>query len=447
MSTNKSKKHTDANTQATGYEGTNIPDDLYIPPCTVEDVDRAVFNLFNRELPMSYDQHQEVKKIPVIFATGERFAVLRRKRPLRDKVGALILPLISIQRTGISQEITRGARPGAGQGGPITIRKKISKEDPAYQALANKVRLKNQDDVAHPKNFIDESTKQGVEPGKLATRRNPSPQHSSHRQGKIIDLQDISENVFEVITMPPVKFYEAKYEITFWAQYTQQMNDMVTTVMSSYNSNHKRTFRLETDKGYWFVAYVDSDLNPGNNYDDFTDEERIVRYTFSLSVPAYIIAPENPGSGAPLRKFISAPQVSFEASETTAPIFTPLQSATFSGSPDAYILQDFFTKDSPLPGDAIGSSDIASSLNAAGYPQFGSAVAISDSRAINNNSLDGYSAEPPSTTVGGHTANPQGDIIIKNVKDPFTGKEERRMIRVKSRNQRKGETVLRSLKY
>ena len=447
MSTNKSKKNIDPNSKATGHEGSNIPDDLYLPPCTVEDVDRAVFNLFNSELPMSYNQHQKAKKIPVIFATGERFAVLRRKRPLRDKAGALILPLISIMRTGIAQDSTQGARPGAGQGGPITIRKKLSSDDPSYQSIINKAGLKNQDNVAHKQNFIDPDNKSGVEPGKVATRRNSLLRSQSHRAGKLIDLQDISNNIFEVVTMPPVKFYEATYEITFWAQYTQQMNDMLMGVLSSYVNNHKRTFRLETDKGYWFNAYVGSDLQPGNNYDDFTDDERVVKYSFEMVVPAYVIAPDHLGSSVPLRKFISAPQISFEASSSTETLFSPIKSGAPSGNPDSYILKDFFVEGSPIPGDGIGSSAVASTLNAAGYPQYGASVAISDSRAINNNSPNGYSTESSSTTVGGHTANPAGDIVIKVTKDPFTGKDKKTMVRVKSKNQRKGETVLRSLKY
>ena len=95
MSTRFTKSKTDGVSIPTGYEGNNIPDDLTVPSCTIEDVDRALFNLFNDDLPLIYQQKNETKKIPVIFATGERFAVLRRKRPLRDNQGALILPLIS----------------------------------------------------------------------------------------------------------------------------------------------------------------------------------------------------------------------------------------------------------------------------------------------------------------------------------------------------------------
>ena len=82
----------------------DVAPDFAMPSCTVEDVDRGVFNLFDKELPFYYKRKDAMKKVPVIFATGERFALLARNKPLRDKSDALILPLISVVRTGIDQE-------------------------------------------------------------------------------------------------------------------------------------------------------------------------------------------------------------------------------------------------------------------------------------------------------------------------------------------------------
>ena len=80
-------------------KGSANVDDLVVPSCSIEDVDRALFNLFNVDLDLFYkESNKNSKRIPVIFATGERFAILRRKKPLRDKAGALILPLVSILR-------------------------------------------------------------------------------------------------------------------------------------------------------------------------------------------------------------------------------------------------------------------------------------------------------------------------------------------------------------
>ena len=147
MSTRKDQFNDRPNAQAQGFEGADSPDDFEIPSCTIEDVDRSVFNLFDKQLPLQAKEAGEGnKKIPVIFATGERFAVLRRKEPLRDKAGALILPLISIMRTGMTQAVDHGMGPG--QGSPITITKRISKESQIYNKLVNLQGIRNQDSLA-----------------------------------------------------------------------------------------------------------------------------------------------------------------------------------------------------------------------------------------------------------------------------------------------------------
>ena len=98
-----------------GYSSLDIPDDFSIPSCTIEDVDRALFDLFNEGIPLFYKFKNTLKRVPVIFATGERFALLTRKKPLRDKNNALILPLISVMRSGLDLTNAKGA--GQFQGG------------------------------------------------------------------------------------------------------------------------------------------------------------------------------------------------------------------------------------------------------------------------------------------------------------------------------------------
>jgi len=428
MSTRFSKEHEDGNSVATGYEGYNIPDDMHIPSCTVEDVDRAVFNLFNKDLPLIFEYKNASKRIPVIFATGERFAVLRRKRPLRDKHGALVLPLVSIMRSGIAQDVDKGMGPG--QTAPLTIRKRLSPSDPSYQSWLNKLGLQNQDNLVTAKHIVG-GDGDGAEPGTIATRGGREFRRNS--DGRMLN-PSLGKNVFEIITIPPTKFFNASYEITMWAQYTQQMNDMIMGIMSSYQNNHRRTFKLETDKGYWFVAYIDSEFSPGSNYDDFTDEERIVKYTFTLSVPAYIIASNHPGAMNPLRRFISAPTIQFTGTEIMGDIFTPIKGGPPSGYPNSYILDNLATVDSSSPGDGIGSSSIASAMSAAGYDIPGGSLATPGAGAISN--------IREQTSLGGSST--RSEIkMYKVVKDPFTGQQTRKIVKIKSKDQRSGETVYR----
>ena len=83
-------------------EGTNIPTDFEIPQCGIEDLDRALFNLFDKRLAFSIKVNNIPKKVPVVFSTGERFALTRRAPPVRDKNNALILPIIGIKRNSIN---------------------------------------------------------------------------------------------------------------------------------------------------------------------------------------------------------------------------------------------------------------------------------------------------------------------------------------------------------
>ena len=54
MSTRLDKKDITPNSQALGYEGNDVPEDFVVPSCTLEDTDRAVFNLFNSQIPLEY---------------------------------------------------------------------------------------------------------------------------------------------------------------------------------------------------------------------------------------------------------------------------------------------------------------------------------------------------------------------------------------------------------
>ena len=85
----------------TGYEGSNVPEDFEIPECNIEQIDRAVFNLFDDKLRFEVRNRDRKIRVPVVFASGERFALTRRKNPIRDKENTLILPLISIMRQNI----------------------------------------------------------------------------------------------------------------------------------------------------------------------------------------------------------------------------------------------------------------------------------------------------------------------------------------------------------
>lgn len=424
MSTRYYKNKNDKTSKSAGYEGSNIPEDFNVPSCTIEDVDRALFDLFDKDLPFTYKHKEGTKRAPVIFASGERFAVLRRKEPLRDKSGALVLPLVSIMRTGITQTPTMGA--GTSQSVPFVVKRRLSKEDSEYQRLLNERGFKNSDDLPSKSSFADPENpvKQKASPGRNASRRDIPTRRDTEDIGN-----PLGTNIYEIIELPPPKYFTASYEITLWAQYTLQMNDMITALMTLYQSYSQRTFQLETPKGYWFVGYAGEDLSPGNNFDDFTDSERIVRYTFTMTVPGYLVNPTFPGSQTGIRRYVSAPEISFDAVISSGEFDTNISQGPVSGYPSDHTLEDLRTVDDPIPGSSIGGTNLAAS----------------DSRGIfrkrqGSQITEGEGSE---TSIGGTFTDDNTTRIIEYDRDPFTGKMTKKLLHVKNRTNRKGETVLR----
>ena len=304
----------------TGYEGDGNTDYI-VPSCGVEDLDLAIFNLFDKQIPLYYDLHGEVKKVPVIFATGERFALLRRKQPITDRNGALILPLISITRSSIENVPSKGI--ANNQMFPNIIKKRISEKDLAYRQQKNVENLKN------------------VKGEDL----NLDPDLSLKPR--------LERNIIETIEMPPVKYFGANYEISIWSSYTQQMNKILETIMSAYTLNPGQQFRVESEKGYKFSAFVDGSISQDTNYSDFTDAERYIKYNMNINATGYIIAPNILGGKTALRSFMSAPEISFDVVEEYVDL-EPTEGGIQNSSADAHMFTDLATEETYAPANRIG---------------------------------------------------------------------------------------------
>jgi len=380
----------------TGYEGTNVPEDFSIPSVGIEDIDRAVFDLFNTHLAFETKVNNQTNRVPVIFASGERFALTRRDNPLRDKNNVLILPLISIKRGAIghkTQADVFGTAISIRKTGDYYIKKRLDKSDRDYQKVVNNLRLKNQKDVATRSHIAVTSTSPGTEAvvGEVASRRQGGPlSFRDPQKFKLLD-NDLTNNIYEYITVPYPKFVGVSYNVVFWTQYMQEMNQLIETFMMKFDGQAPE-FILETNKGYKFTAFVQNTFTNNDNFDDFTSDERIIKMSFDIKVPGYIIAPVHPGLPSPYRRFISAPQINFEVWEQNAPLASEPIANSASEIIDKFTLTDVTT----LNGD-------------------GNEV----------------------TRRGEETLR-----VIENIKNPFDGQAQAKYLKVTSRVPKAGETIL-----
>lgn len=377
-----------------GYGSKNIPNDFVIPSCGLEDVDSALFRLFEQEIGFSVRDNKSgaAKNIPVIFASGERWALVKRKLPLRDKSNSIILPLTTIRRTGIQQDVDADIT-GRGmnqQTGEIVIKRRLSSDDRVYQNYINKLGIPNQDNIAN-----------SVADSGISTSREQGELKNSNivRDGGLLANQFSSKNIWEIITLPSPQFYHATYEITFWTQYTTHMNQLIEQLMSAYLAQGN-CFKLETPKGYWFIAKVETnEFKNEDNSEDYGNDERIIRYSFTVTVPAYVIVgDELMGFPAATRSYVSSPLVSFQIGSDENEI-------SVNGIPDSDAERRFEGSDDPTNPFILNDLD---------NPNFSS-------------------------------TNKESTYISKIVPNPFSDGNKIRYLRAVAVNKKTGETVYRNI--
>jgi len=329
------------------FDGSNVPTDFEFPSIGIENIDRAVFDLFNETLNFQVTSEDQVKNVPVIFATGERFALTRRKNPIRDKNNTNILPLISIVRQNLDI--------GASQGGKktaialraqpnYTVKNKLSEKDRNFQNLVNKSGLRNQDNVATNNNFIDASNSLGAQAGKVATRREKSNLQFS-KTAQVNLKNNLGTNIFEIIQIPYPYFITMTYNITFWCQYMQQGNQMIEYLLNKIDVPGGE-FAIKTNEGFELVAFIGDSITFDNNFDSMTDDERLIKYNFELTLPGYILNSKVPGLSSQVRSYFSAPSIDFTYNDISSPVTLDYQSETDKESIERHVMTDLTNADS-----------------------------------------------------------------------------------------------------
>jgi hypothetical protein len=216
---------------------------------TLEDVDQSIFNYFDKKISIHVDTDKGRSKVPIIYASGERWKLIRDNKGLRDENGTLILPLISVRRTLVDR--TPGFGGMAQEVPEVTISRIIHDKTGNMQNLVKSRNING---------FIEK-------------KRDP---------------------VIETLTIPYPDFCIIFYEIILWAQYQSQMNEMLEKIFYNYDIRDSFVVPLEYDEnapknGFYFVGFRDGNLPSQSNVEEFTSQERIIKYTYNIKVPVYLI--------------------------------------------------------------------------------------------------------------------------------------------------------------
>ena len=325
------------------FDGNNSPDDFTFPSIGIEDIDRAIFELFDKKLSFEAKSQGKLQKVPVIFAAGERFALTRRKNPLRDKDNALILPIISIVRSDIDITPSQAGYKTAisfREQSRYTVKYRLSERDRKFQNIINKMGIKHQDNLPSMDNLLENTGLTGglgAKAGTVASRRT-NEALSFSKEAKVAMKPDLGVNVFEIMEVPYPDFVAITYDIVFWTQYMSQANAMIETLMTNFTGQGEE-MPITTNGGYELVAFFKGSFANQSNLDDFTDSERIIKHNFTVTIPGYVINPKHPGLPNLVRTYVSAPVLSFTYTDGNA-VVTDYQPETKEEKITRHVLTD-----------------------------------------------------------------------------------------------------------
>ena len=256
----------------TDVPDSNLVDEEFLMPSTIETIDYAVFDWLNEDLNIFATTNKGWKKTPIVWSSPER-AKFRDDKEARDKDGVLILPVVSIERQNISKEISKRGRfyspvhqnPGL-QDGVYVVSRRINQEKTSN--FATKDAFKNR-------------------------RANGDADRNKPRENKKI--------VYETISVPIPTYIEISYNITVQAEYQQQMNEMLSSFIASRRPGPDNYFKVKRD-GYEYESFFDPSYNVTNNISNLQEEERTYQTNMTLNVLGYIFAPDENGNGPKITK-------------------------------------------------------------------------------------------------------------------------------------------------
>tara|TARA_B100000519_G_scaffold61998_1_gene52475 strand:- start:3842 stop:4660 length:819 start_codon:yes stop_codon:yes gene_type:complete len=235
---------------------------ITLEPSTIETIDMAVFEFVNEEMDLHTTTNRGFKKVPVIWVSAERAFQSKRSKEMRDKEGALILPLISVERAGFEKDPTRKGPAWAHlppvddtKGGAFTITRQIKQDKTSNFANADTARARGQ--INFPR-----------------------------KNEKI---------VYETISIPLPVSINVNYIIKLRAEYQQQMNDLIQPfVTKTGNINH---FMLNKD-GHRYEGFIDGSFSSNSNVEEMGEDERMYETEINIRVLGHLVG-EGPNQEKP----------------------------------------------------------------------------------------------------------------------------------------------------
>ena len=228
---------------------------------TIETIDYAIVSWLKTDLKLSAQTNEGYVTVPVLWQAPERSYQIKHEKALRDIGGALKLPLLSIERTGVTKDPARKgsfqaqvySKAKNGRTGRMVIAKRIVEDKTRNFAVVGNIREADSTDA-------------------------PTVQRNAPRINKKIVIQSLS--------IPIPIYINVEYKITIKSEYQTQMNSLLAPFMT--RTGQINSFVLKRN-GHLYEAFIDQGFAHNNNVANLGEDMRMFTSEISIRVLGYLI--------------------------------------------------------------------------------------------------------------------------------------------------------------
>jgi len=237
---------------------------------TIEDIDYVITNWLKNDLDLYATSNGDRQKVPVLWQAPERAYQIKNEKELRDQNNTLKLPLLSIERTGITKDPEKKGSYYAhkfsddsdGRAGRMVVARQIVPDKTQNFAVAS------------------------------GTRTNSSGKKQRYypRVNKKI--------VVRTVSIPIPIYVNVNYNIKIKTEYQQQMNELITPFLTRTGQINSLVLKRN---GHIYEVFIESDFNTSNNIANLNEDIREFNSEVNIRVLGYLIG-EGPNDDRPIVK-------------------------------------------------------------------------------------------------------------------------------------------------
>ena len=223
------------------------------PACTLETIDGAMYD-FIEKINLHTSTNKGLSKARTLWLGTERVYQIKSDKRIRDATGAIILPLVTINRASMVK-------------------------DPAFKGSFQ---------AHYPPGTEGRSTTTKTVPNQEKTSNFQTAHLSKNSDGTGYGNNKKGEGpvVYDTYDSTVPVYVTVNYDITLRSEYQQQMNDLLQpfiTVTGGINS-----FLFGKD-GHRFEAFIQQDFGQNNNIANLGEQERVFETKVTIKVLGYLV--------------------------------------------------------------------------------------------------------------------------------------------------------------